>query len=131
MCFAEGFQTTGFNPYDHPVYKHGETRWGNGVLFYPGSRLTMIGTLENIKGPVPSMRLKAWRNGLQLVEYCRLADTLGHKDRSEPPAEKPDSFGVQRGRSRNRHRIMAEKPVSILPFEAKTDLAHRVANISG
>jgi len=80
MCFAEGFQTTGFNPYDHPVYKHGETRLGNGVLFYPGSHLTMIGTLENIKGPVPSMRLKAWRNGLQLVEYCRLADTLGHKD---------------------------------------------------
>jgi hypothetical protein len=80
MFFAEDYRSAGFNPYDHPVYKYGETRWGNGVLFYPGSRLKMIGTLDNIKGPVPGMRMKAWRSGLQLVEYCRLADTAGAED---------------------------------------------------
>lgn len=77
MNFPRRFDSPGFNPYEHPVYDLKETRWGNGVLFYPGMRLTMIGAKKNIAGPVSSMRMKAYRRGLQDFEYCWLADEAG------------------------------------------------------
>ena len=77
MSFPRKFDDADFIPYNYPTYKFSDTRWGNGVLFYPGSRLTLIGMARNIEGPIPSMRMKAYRRGLQDYEYCRLADAAG------------------------------------------------------
>ncbi len=77
MSFPAASKRPNFNPYMVPVYNLNDTRWGNGVLFYPGSRLTMIGARRNIAGPVASMRMKAYRRGLQDYEYCRLASRGG------------------------------------------------------
>ncbi|MCE5228273.1 DUF4091 domain-containing protein [bacterium] len=77
MNFAGRYDSKQFNPYEKPVYDARDTRWGNGVLFYPGMRLTMIGAKKNIQGPVSSMRMKAYRRGLQDYEYCWLADQSG------------------------------------------------------
>jgi len=54
-----------------------DTRWGNGVLYYPGSRLSQAGYPVAIDGPVPSIRLKALRRGMQDYEYAWLLESLG------------------------------------------------------
>ncbi len=64
-------------PYRLPVYKRGDDRFGNGVLVYPGNLLPEVG-FAAIPGPVPSMRLKAWRRGLQDAELAELARANGH-----------------------------------------------------
>jgi len=51
-----------------PCYKPDDTRWGNGVLFYPGARLKDVG-LPDIDGPLSCLRMKAYRRGLQDYEY--------------------------------------------------------------
>ena len=56
------------NPYDHPKYNGDDDRFGNGVLFYPGSRLEVLG-FPNIAGPVSSFRMKSLRRGQQDYEY--------------------------------------------------------------
>lgn len=66
-------------PLERPIYKNGETRWGNGVLVYPGARLPDIG-LPPIDGPLPSLRLKAYRRGLQDYEYAWLLAQAGKRD---------------------------------------------------
>jgi len=66
-------------PLERPNYKKGETRWGNGVLFYPGARLPDIG-LPPIDGPLPSLRLKAYRRGLQDYEYAWLLAKSGKRE---------------------------------------------------
>lgn len=66
-------------PLERPIYRKGETRWGNGVLFYPGARLPDIG-LPPIDGPLPSLRLKAYRRGLQDYEYAWLLAASGRGD---------------------------------------------------
>ena len=53
------------------------SRWGNGVLYYPGHRLSQAGYAVDIDGPVPSIRLKALRRGMQDYEYAWLLDSLG------------------------------------------------------
>ena len=63
-------------PYAKPQYKDGDTRWGNGVAFYPGARLKDVG-LPNIDGPVASLRMKAYRRGLQDYEYGWLLKQAG------------------------------------------------------
>ena len=63
-------------PFAKPVYKDGEDRWGNGVIFYPGCRLKDVG-LPNIDGPVASMRMKAYRRGNQDYEYGWLLRQAG------------------------------------------------------
>lgn len=65
-------------PLEVPNYKKGETRWGNGVLFYPGARLPDLG-LPAVDGPLPSLRMKAWRRGLQDFEYAWLLARGGRK----------------------------------------------------
>ncbi len=65
-------------PYHHPSYKRDDDRVGNGTLVYPGRRLDSIG-LPSVPGPVPSMRLKAWRRGLQDAELIALARQTGHQ----------------------------------------------------
>ena len=58
-------------PLARPVYKPDDTRWGNGVLFYPGCKLPDVG-LPAIDGPLSCLRMKAYRRGLQDYEYCWL-----------------------------------------------------------
>jgi hypothetical protein len=55
-----------------PIYSPRETRWGNGVLFYSGARLPDIG-FPAIDGPLSSLRMKAYRRGLQDYECWLLA----------------------------------------------------------
>ncbi len=44
---------------------------GDGILFYPGQQLGLIG-LTNIQGPVPSMRMALWRRSYQDYLYLWL-----------------------------------------------------------
>lgn len=60
-----------------PKYKPEDDRWGNGVLFYPGARLSDIG-LPNIDGPLSCLRMKAYRRGLQDYEYAWLLRQKGN-----------------------------------------------------
>lgn len=59
-------------PFRDPQFNPDEDRAGNGVLVYPGNQLDKVG-LTKSPGPVPSMRLKAWRRGLQDAELYLLA----------------------------------------------------------
>ncbi len=65
-------------PYHHPGYKKDDDRFGNGTMVYAGNKLDTIG-LKSIPGPIPSMRLKAWRRGLQDAELIFLAIKAGHE----------------------------------------------------
>ena len=58
--------------YRDPQYTPADTRAGNGVFVYPGYQLDRIGYPKQ-RGPVPSMRLKSWRRGLQDAELYYLA----------------------------------------------------------
>lgn len=64
------------NAYNGPISRKNDSRWGNGVLFYPGKRLDEIGLLSQ-PGPVPSFRLKTFRSGQQLYEYAWLLQSQG------------------------------------------------------
>lgn len=64
------------NPYGKPSYKNGDDRFGNGTLVYPGAQLPQIG-FPVLREPIPSMRLKAWRRGLQDAELAQLARQAG------------------------------------------------------
>ncbi len=59
-------------PFMEPTYIPDDDRAGNGILIYPGNQLDKIGFARQ-PGPVPSMRLKAWRRGLQDAEIYYLA----------------------------------------------------------
>lgn len=59
-------------PFARPSYKDEDDRFGNGVMVYPGNQLEKIGFPAS-PGPIPSMRLKAWRRGLQDAELALLA----------------------------------------------------------
>ncbi len=59
-------------PFARPSYKDEDDRFGNGVMVYPGNQLEKIGFPAS-PGPIPSMRLKAWRRGLQDAELAELA----------------------------------------------------------
>ncbi len=64
------------DPYRYPSYRRQDDRFGNGVLVYPGAMLPHIGHKVS-PGPVPSMRLKAWRTGLQEAELVLLSRAKG------------------------------------------------------
>lgn len=63
-------------PYAWPSATPTDDRFGNGLLFYPGGKLPTIG-LPARDEPVPSMRLKAWRAGLQDADLAALGRALG------------------------------------------------------
>lgn len=65
-------------PYRYPSYKNEDDRFGNGTMVYAGNKLDTIG-LQAVPGPIPSMRLKAWRRGLQDAELIYLARQAGHE----------------------------------------------------
>lgn len=62
------------NPYTKPSYKSDDDRFGNGTAVYPGAMLPVIPDLNlpASPGPIPSIRLKNWRRGLQDAELVRL-----------------------------------------------------------
>ncbi len=62
-------------PFAQPSYKPDEDRFGNGVMVYPGNQLDKIGYKKS-PGPIPSMRLKTWRRGLQDAELYYLAKAV-------------------------------------------------------
>ena len=66
------------DPMNKAIYNPRETRWGNGVMFYSGARLPDIG-FPKIDGPVSSLRMKAYRRGLQDYEYCWLLAQKGKR----------------------------------------------------
>jgi len=66
------------DPMTKAIYNPRETRWGNGVLFYSGARLPDIG-FPAIDGPLASLRMKAYRRGLQDYEYCWLLAQKGNR----------------------------------------------------
>jgi len=91
ICWRYGLQGSFFwavdfgdpqKPLAVPNYKKGETRWGNGVLLYPGSRLPDVG-LPPIEGPLPSLRMKAYRRGLQDFEYAWLLAQAGRREAAD------------------------------------------------
>jgi len=58
-------------PFAEPTYRPDDDRFGNGVVVYPGNQLPKIG-YPATPGPMPSIRLKAWRRGLQDAELVEL-----------------------------------------------------------
>ncbi len=66
-------------PFARPSYKDDDDRFGNGVMVYPGNQLDKIG-YRSEPGPIPSMRLKSWRRGLQDAELVLLAEKAGKGD---------------------------------------------------
>ncbi|MEM6988435.1 MAG: glycoside hydrolase domain-containing protein, partial [Pseudomonadota bacterium] len=59
-------------PFAEPMYKPDDDRFGNGVMVYPGNQLRKIG-YPAVAGPIPSIRLKLWRRGLQDADLIALA----------------------------------------------------------
>lgn len=57
---------------------HGDRMNGDGLLIYPGRDLLFPAEDRGFDGPLPSIRLKNWRRGLQDVEYLVLARRAGH-----------------------------------------------------
>lgn len=86
-------------PFAEPSYKPDDDRFGNGVMVYPGNQLDKLG-FEKVPGPIPSMRLKSWRRGLQDAELFLLA-----KDKNSDMANKlirtimPDALADAEGKA--------------------------------
>ncbi|MCC6748424.1 MAG: DUF4091 domain-containing protein [Deltaproteobacteria bacterium] len=57
---------------------HGDRLLGDGVLFYPGRDRLFPKEDRGIDAPLPSIRLKNWRRGIEDVEYLVLARQKGH-----------------------------------------------------
>ena len=74
-------------PMTRPIYNPRESRWGNGVLFYSGARLPDVG-VPAIDGPVSSMRMKAYRRGLQDYEYGWLLKQRGRQTQADEMVRK-------------------------------------------
>jgi len=66
-------------PFREPQFNPLEDRAGNGVFVYPGNQLDKIGH-EKSPGPIPSIRLKSWRRGLQDAELFYLAQAQSPVD---------------------------------------------------
>jgi hypothetical protein len=56
----------------------GDKQNGDGLLLYPGRDLFFPAEDKGFAGPLPSIRLKNWRRGLEDVEYLILARKHGH-----------------------------------------------------
>lgn len=58
----------------------GESGWnysnGDGVMMYPGTDVIFPEESYGLLGPIPSLRLKYWRRGIQDVDYLTLASEI-------------------------------------------------------
>ena len=88
-------------PYHYPSYKKDDDRFGNGTMVYPGNKLDTIG-MKSIPGPIPSMRLKAWRRGLQDAELIFLARKAGHEKEVDQMLKKLNSDSFVRGKRKSK-----------------------------
>lgn len=61
--------------------RHGDRVNGDGLLVYPGTDLLFPGSAPGVDRPLPSIRLKNWRRGIEDVEYLHLAVAAGHLER--------------------------------------------------
>lgn len=75
LLWAVNFGDPGL-PYALPSADPFDDRFGNGLLFYPGAKLPTIGISARAE-PVPSMRLKALRAGLQDADLAALGRQAG------------------------------------------------------
>ena len=57
--------------------RHGDRVNGDGLLMYPGRDLLFPANDAGIFGPIPSIRLKNWRRGIEDVEYLVMARAAG------------------------------------------------------
>lgn len=57
--------------------RHGDRVNGDGLLMYPGRDLLFPESDAGIDGPIPSIRLKNWRRGIEDVEYLAMARDAG------------------------------------------------------
>lgn len=62
----------------HFTNRHGDRVNGDGLLFYPGRDRLFPGSDQGIDRPLPSVRLKNWRRGIEDVAYLELARAAGH-----------------------------------------------------
>ncbi len=83
-------------PYHYPSYKKEDDRFGNGTMVYAGNKLGTIG-MEPIPGPIPTMRLKAWRRGLQDAELILLAKKSGYQKEVDQMLEKLIPTALSKG----------------------------------
>lgn len=63
--------------------RHGDRVNGDGLLFYPGRDHLFPESDRGIDRPLPSIRLKNWRRGIEDVEYLQLARAMGHGELAE------------------------------------------------
>jgi hypothetical protein len=57
--------------------RHGDRLYGDGLLVYPGRDRRFPRSDRGFDFPLPSLRLKAWRRGIQDVEYLALLERSG------------------------------------------------------
>jgi hypothetical protein len=57
--------------------RHGDRVNGDGLLFYPGRDFLFPESDAGIDAPLPSIRLKNWRRGIEDVEYLVMARQAG------------------------------------------------------
>lgn len=100
--------TTVIEPWCNPAFAHPRHYNGGGYLFYPG-------TPCGIAGPVPSMRLKNLRDGMEDYEYFALLDGRGRADAAQAIVDRV---------APNWHDY-ARDPATVL--EARRELARRIA----
>ena len=66
---------------DTNVFRQAQTmeyqRMGAGTFFYPGTDVLYPSQDRELEGPLPSIRMKNWRRGMQDYEYLFLATSLG------------------------------------------------------
>ena len=101
-------------PFAEPMYKPDDDRFGNGVIVYPGNQLNKIG-FPSVPGPIPSMRMKTWRRGLQDAELYFLA-----KEKDATAADKlirslvPDALAEASGKA-----SWSKKPAAWIDFKKR------------
>lgn len=86
-------------PYEYPSYRRQDDRFGNGTLVYPGALLGQIGYTAS-PGPIPSMRLKGWRAGLQEAELVQIASSRGRDEAARRLLSKYIPVALAEGRGR-------------------------------
>ena len=57
----------------------GDEMNGDGLLTYPGRDRLFKASDQQFNGPMPSIRLKNWRRGIETVEYLVLAKAAGYQ----------------------------------------------------
>ncbi len=109
------------NIYEVPVFFNetgNEFGNGDGTLIYPPRAVYEPGAEPILDGPVPSLRLTAWRDGLEDVEYFRILTRLLEEKKAKLTA-------ADRGRVENLLKVPAEVSVSLYEYNPLPDALER------